>query len=126
MSPAELEQLLTQIESQCQALALAVSQSEPEVICASSAALQKLAMDTAHFFAAQPSAAHTSRADRVRLERATMSLTLHREQLIRRAAMNERALQALVPATREASYAQLAGPYGGAVRQSGAFTFLKA
>lgn len=126
MSPAELEQLLTQIESQCQALALAVSQSEPEVICASSAVLQKLAMDTAHFFAAQPSAAHTSRADRARLKRATMSLTLHREQLIRRAAMNERALQALVPATREASYAQLAGPYGGAVRQSGAFTFLKA
>ncbi len=126
MSPAELEHLLSQVESQCHALAVAVGQSEPDVVRASSAALHKLAMDTAHFFAAQPNAAQTSRADCARLKRAAMSLTLQREQLVRRAAMNERALQALVPATREASYAQLAGPYGGAVRQSGAFSLLKA
>ncbi len=126
MSPAELEQLLSQIERQCQALAVAVSQGSPDEVCAPSAALQKLAVDTAHFFAAQAPQARTRQADRARLKRVAQSLALQREQLIRRSAVNERALHALVPATGEASYAQLAGPYGGAVRQSGAFKLLRA
>lgn len=126
MSPAEFEKMLTQIERQCQALAVAVSQGDPDEVCVSSAAFQKLAVDTSHFFASQPSQAHTSLTDRARLKQIAKSLALQREQLIRRSAVNERALQALVPATSEASYAQLAGPYGGAVRQSGAFRLLTA
>ena len=126
MSPAALEQLLSQIECQCQNLAVAVSQGAPDEVCVSSTALQKLAVDTAHFFATQPPQALARQADRARLKRVTQSLALQREQLIRRSAANERALKALVPATSEASYAQLAGPYGGAVRQSGAFAVLKA
>ncbi len=126
MSPAELDQMLTQIERQCQTLAGAVSQGDPDEVCVSSAALQKLAVDTSHFFAAQPSQALTSQANRARLKHIAKCLVLQREQLFRRSAVNERALQALVPATSEAGYAQLAGPYGGAVRQSGAFKLLKA
>lgn len=126
MSPAELEQLLTQIEGRCQDLALAVSEGRPEDVQGSSGALHTLAVDTARFFATQPSQIHINQADRARLQRVARSLALQREQLIRRSAVNERSLQALVPATSEASYAQLAGPYGGALRQSGAFTVLKA
>jgi hypothetical protein len=38
----------------------------------------------------------------------------------------ERTLHAMVPATRESTYAQSNGPYAGAGRQSGAFKLLAA
>ena len=53
-------------------------------------------------------------------------LAQQRESLIRRAALVDRSLNALVPATRGASYAPGASAYGTAGRQTGSFRVLSA
>ncbi len=126
MSPSEFENLLSQVEKSCQAVGDAVSHGGPEDVACASGKLQGLAVSISQLLSAYPAEAIAAQKCRTRLKQMSDSLSLQREQLIRRAAVNERALNTMVPATQESSYALAAGLYGGTARQSGAFKLLTA
>lgn len=124
MLPTEIEQQLSQIEDQCEALAAAVVDGEPQALEALTTRFRQAALDLTR----SVEASDLDRADvhdfKLRLKKLALSVAIHRGSLARQAALTERALHALVPATQEQTYAS--GPYGGAARQSGAFKVLTA
>lgn len=124
MLPTEIEQQLSQIEDQCEALAAAVVEGEPQALEALATQFRQAALDLTR----SVEALNLERADvhdfKMRLKKLALSVAIHRGSLARQAAITERALHALVPATQDQTYAS--GPYGGATRQSGAFKVLTA
>jgi hypothetical protein len=63
---------------------------------------------------------------KLRLKKIAEGMATQRTGLIRRTALVEMALNAVVPASLNATYAQAAGPYGSAGKPTGAFKYLAA
>jgi hypothetical protein len=121
MSFTSLEQQFDSIEQQFNALSLALIAGDPDIVHAASAQLQLLAVDLVQMldqvgrdYLSPPPLA-------LRIKALAEGLPVLRECLLRRAVYVERALQLVVPATQQTTYAAQAGPYGHGVRQSGAF-----
>ncbi|MDP1656537.1 MAG: hypothetical protein Q8K91_01745 [Hylemonella sp.] len=126
MFPAQLEKQLSEIEQQCAALAEAVSSGEPVSLEAASTQLRQLAVELARSQEVSHLDAQTMQAFKARLQKVVGGIGAQRGSLARRAAVVERGLNAMMPATRESTYGQAAGPYGAAAKQSGAFKLLTA
>jgi hypothetical protein len=105
MLPAELEKPLALIELQCQAVAAAVATGEPETLEASSLALRQTAVDFSALMDSLGGAAHAGPELRARLKKVALQLGMQRENLLRRSAVIERGLHALVPSTQKSTYA---------------------
>ena len=112
MLPAALEQQLSEIEQQGEALASALGDNDAVALEALGLRLRQAAIQLAHSTEVAALDGLPKRAQR--------------SGLARRAAVVERALHAMVPATRESTYGQHASPYGAPGRQSGAFKTLAA
>jgi hypothetical protein len=125
LSP-EIEKPLSQIESQYNAVAAAVSSGDPVSLDAASIALRQAAVDFSGLLQALPADALSANELKLRLKKLGRGLASQREGLIRRTVVVERALHAMVPGARESTYAQSGGPYVGAGRQTGAFKLLAA
>ncbi len=107
-------------------VAAAIVSGEPQSLGIASASLRQATLTLTD--AVQRLSPAQQRDPRVsaRVRKMAAALALHRESLIRRTVLVERALNTLVPATRDAGYAQGAGAYGRPGRQSGAFGRLSA
>jgi hypothetical protein len=125
LSP-EIEKPLSQIESQYNAVAAAVSSGDPVSLDAASIALRQAAVDFSGLLQTLPADALSANELKLRLKKLGRGLASQREGLIRRTVVVERALHAMVPGARESTYAQSGGPYVGAGRQTGAFKLLAA
>lgn len=113
MLPADIEKSLTLIEMQCQAVAAAVGSGEPQALEAASNALRQTAMDfSALMGRVGASTLHSDRELQARLKKLAASLGIQRENLLRRSVVVERALHAMVPATRKSTYSAPAGRAG--------------
>lgn len=126
MLSAQIEKQLSEIEQQCAALTEAVNSGEPVSLETASAQLRQLAVDLSRspeVFHLNPQATQVFKA---RLQKVVGGIGVQRGSLARRTAVVERGLNAMVPATRESTYGQAAGPYGAAGKQSGAFKLLTA
>jgi hypothetical protein len=121
MLPPEIEQPLSQIEKRCGAVFVAVNSGDPVSLESASVVLRQAAVEFSGLLEGISVDGPGGREFRVRLKKVARNLAIHRESLIRRTVVVERALHALVPATRESSYAQSAGPYAVTARQSGAY-----
>lgn len=105
MLPAELEKPLALIELQCQAVAAAVTSGEPQALEAASQALRQAAVDFSDFMERTGAAAQAGPQLRLRLKKIATQLGMQREALLRRSAVIERGLHALVPSTQKTTYA---------------------
>jgi hypothetical protein len=123
---AQIEKQLSEIEQQCAALTAAVDSGEPVSLEAASTQLRQLAVDLSQSQEIAHLDAQATQAFKARLQKVVGGIGAQRGSLARRAAVVERGLNAMVPATRESTYGQAASPYGSAVKQSGAFKFLSA
>ena len=112
MLPAEIEKPLALIELQCQAVAAAVASGDPVDLEAASQALRDAAVDFSSLMGQLGGAAQAGPQLRARLKKLATNLGVQREALLRRSAVIERGLNALVPSTQKSTYA-LAGRAAG-------------
>lgn len=122
----EIEKPLSLIEGQYDAVSFAVNSGDPVSLESASVALRQAAVEFSSLLEELPAGVRTGAELKLRLKALANGLAIQRENLIRRTVVVERALHAMVPATRESTYAQSSGLYAGAGRQSGAFKLLAA
>ena len=126
MLSAQIEKQLSEIEQQCAALTEAVNSGEPVSLETASAQLRQLAVDLSRSPEVFQLNAQATQLFKARLQKVVGGIGVQRGSLARRAAVVERGLNAMVPATRESTYGQAAGLYGAAGKQSGVFKLLTA
>ena len=121
-----IETFFANTERHVAEVAAAVVSGEPQSLGIASASLRQATLTLSD--AVQRLSPAQQRDPRVsaRVRKMAAALALHRESLIRRTVLVERALNNLVPATRDAAYAQGPGAYGRLGRQSGTFGRLSA
>ncbi len=124
--PAPIEHGLTSVETHFLAISSALVSGEPDALLSASAALKQATLDCAQLVQRLSPTELKNPTLKLRLKAIADGLAERRESLIRRTVLVERALNAVVPATRNATYAKAAGPYGTAGKQSGAFKYLAA
>ena len=122
----EIETPLSRIESQCAVVSAAVNSGDPAALESASLALRQAALEFSRLLGGLAPGVQSGAELKTRLKKISGGLAAQRESLIRRTVVVERALHAMVPATRTATYAQAGGPYAGAGRQTGAFGLLAA
>lgn len=126
MFTAPLENALSAAELKFHDVSLALVSGEPLALAAASAALRQAGLDLSAVLPGLPAIERHHPTLTSRLARLSTGVAAQRESLIRRTVLTERALNAIVPATRSTTYAQAAGPYGSLGRQTGAFKYLAA
>ena len=124
--PAHIEQALAEVELCFSQVSAALVSGEPVVLATASTALRLLAIDFAALLQGLTPIELKNKNLKPRLKHLADGMAVHRESLIRRTVVVQRALNAIVPATHSATYAQAAGPYGSPGKQTGAFKLLAA
>lgn len=114
MLPSQLESALIQIEAHCVAVAAAVAQGETSALLAASQTLRQTAQDF-HALMQEASLQGAAPALRARLRLLATQIASQRENLLRRSALTDRALQTLLPTHQSASgtYADARSAYRG-------------
>lgn len=115
---ADIDNALSCIEQQCRQLAGAVPGGEPAALQEASEALRRAAVDFSRLLDALPAQERRAAPLRQRLQQLAAALSAQRTGLLRRGAVVDAALHAMMPATRQTTYA---APYAAAGRASGAF-----
>ena len=121
-----IEQVLTKVENHFLDVSAALVSGEPNALLSASAALKQATLDCAQLMQRLTPADLKNTTLKLRLKAIADGLAVRRESLIRRTVLVERALNAVVPATQNATYTKAAGPYGTAGKQSGSFKYLAA
>jgi hypothetical protein len=124
--PPHIEQGLSAVENHFLEVSAALVSGESDALLSASAALKQASLDCAQLVQRLSPADLKNPALKLRLKALADGLAVRRESLIRRTVLVERALNAVVPATRSATYAKAAGPYGTAGQSSGSFKYLTA
>lgn len=104
MLPAAIEQALSLIEQQCAAVAAAVASGEPQALETASQALRQTAVDFAALLQQLGGGQEIAPELQARLKPLAAQLHSQRENLLRRAALVEQAVQTLLPSTRQPTY----------------------
>jgi len=126
MSHVSLDSQLDLLESHFEALAAHLIDGSPLTLQTHSATLQRLAVELIQMVDLV-GRAHFESADRIRRVKALANgVARLRENLLRQLAYVGRALEVVVPATREKATYSGGATYGQAARQSGAFKVLAA
>lgn len=126
MSFTSLEQQLDLLEYQFNEVSSALVDGDPVAVQSSSFALQQLSVDFVQIADELGRGCLAYTPLTLRLKALAEGLPSLRENLLRRSSYVERALQLVVPATQDTTYAKTTGPYGSGVRQSGKFKAISA
>ncbi len=121
-----LEQALAKVENHFSDVSASLVSGEPSALLSASTALKQATLDCAQLMQRLTPADLKNPTLKRRLQTMASGLAVRRESLIRRTVLVERALNAVVPATLNTTYAKTAGPYGAAGKQSGSFKYLSA
>jgi len=103
--PAAIEHALEQIERQCDCLRDALKRGEPEALQQAGAGLRQLALDCSDLLARHEQTGAAAPALRARIRALAATLAALRENLLRRAAVVERAVEVVLPGQEKATYA---------------------
>lgn len=126
MTETDLLHALSELEQQLSRITEAVNLGEAQALEASSAALRQSALTLlAAIDNTGADGLHVALARR-RLKQLAVSLAIQRAGLMRRAALVEQTLQAMVPGALSPTYAPVPSPYGSVRKQTGAFSSLAA
>lgn len=126
MFPAHIEEALVEVELHFNDVSAALISGEPLALAAASTALRQASIDFSVLLQRLSPLDLQNGDFKLRLKKIAIGMASQRESLIRRSALVEMALNAIVPATQSTTYARATGPYGSAGRQSGAFKYLSA
>ena len=126
MFSALLEDALLDVEQRLNAVSAALVSGEAVTLETSSAALRQAAIDFSAVIKGFSPKDLDDERFKLRLKKIASGIASQRESLIRRTVLVDMALNTVVPATQSTTYAQVAGPYGSAGKQSGAFKYLAA
>lgn len=126
MQNTSLDTQLDLFESQLNALSASLLEGYPDTLVSGSAALQRLAVDLVRVTGGKGLEQLKQPRQRRRVRVLATGLANLRENLLRQMAYVDRALEIVVPATRDKSTYAGSGAYGQPVRQSGAFSVLAA
>lgn len=126
MIATRIEAALVNVERQFSDVAQSLVSGDPLSLQAASVALRQAAVDFSGLVQSLSSADLQNPALQIRVKKLADGMASHREGLMRRSAMVERRLNALVPATQNNTYAQAGRGYGSSGKQSGAFKVLAA
>jgi len=126
MQNTSLDTQLDLLESQLNALSASLLEGSPDTLVSGSAALQRLAVDLVRVTGGKGLEQLKQARQRRRVRVLATGLANLRENLLRQMAYVDRALEIVVPATRDKSTYAGSGAYGQPVRQSGAFSVLAA
>jgi hypothetical protein len=121
-----LDAQLDLLESEFKALSACLLHGQPEALLAASASLQRLTVELAKLAAGQGQMRLKSSPQLPRIKALAAGIAHVRESLLRQMAYVGRALEIVVPATRDKSTYAGSGVYGQPVQQSGAFSVLSA
>jgi hypothetical protein len=115
------------LAEQCFAdLSQALVSGEPEALAASSAKLQRAALELSTLVSRLSPQDTGVPAFKTRLKQLANGLSIRRESLIRRTVLVDRALNALVPSTVKSTYGAVGKTYAAVAPQTGAFKCLAA
>jgi hypothetical protein len=126
MFSAHIEKALADVELCFNEVSAALVSGEPLALVNASAALRQAAIDFSGVLQRLAPVDRQNQHLKQRLKKVADGLAAQRQSLIRRTVLVEMALNAVVPATRDATYAKSTGPYGSAAKQMGAFKYLSA
>ena len=126
MIPAHVEDSLVKVELIFSDVSAALVSGDPIALESSSAALRQASLEISSLIQRLMPAERKNKELKSRLKKIADGMATQRESLIRRTALVELALNAIVPATQNATYAKATGPYGSAGKQSGTFKYLAA
>jgi hypothetical protein len=112
--PAAVEHALSQIERQCESLATALARGEPLALEQAATGLRQMAIGFSDLLQQHEQAAGFTPALRTRVKALAAALAALRENLLRRAAVVERALDVVLPGREQPTYA--AAPARAALR----------
>jgi hypothetical protein len=126
MLPAHIEEALVEVELHFNDVSAALISGEPLALAAASTALRQASIDFSVLLQRLSPLDLQNGDFKLRLKKIAIGMASQRESLIRRSALVEMALNAIVPATQSTTYARATGPYGSAGKQSGAFKYLSA
>jgi hypothetical protein len=117
---------LTQVEFNLGKVAAALETGEPVALVQASAALRQSAVALSPLVQRLTPQERQDKELAQRLKQVSAAMAAQRQGLTHRSVLVARALHVVVPATRESTYATTGGPYGSAVKQTGAFKYLSA
>jgi len=126
MFPAHIKNALIDVELHFNDVSAALVSGEPLALATASATLRQAALDISGLLQGLAPADLKNKNLKLRLKKIADGMAVQRQSLIRRTVLVEMALNAIVPATRDATYAKTSGPYGSAGKQTGAFKYLAA
>ena len=126
MQNSSLDTQLDLLESQLNALSASLVEGRPDALQSGSAALQRLAVDLLQVTGGKGLVQFKQPRQRRRVQVLATGIANLRENLLRHMAYVDRALEIVVPATRDKATYAGSGAYGQPVRQSGAFSVLAA
>lgn len=127
MSPTALDTQIDRLEAQVKELTAGLMGGDPVAMQTGGAALQRLAVELVQMTSGAGRAQFNSPRRMQRIKVLASNLANVRETLLRQMAYVDRALEIVMPVTRDKStYAGGGGAYGQPVRQSGAFSVLAA
>ena len=121
MFSAQLESALQHIEQQFKDLSSALLSGEPVALESAGLAMRQAGMDMAALVQRLTPVERKDRQLAARLEVLAEGLAERRAGLLRRAALVERQLNTILPATQGSTYGSPAGAYGGSAKLPGAF-----
>lgn len=126
MFPTHIKNALTEVEFHLNDVSAALVSGEPLALATASTGLRQAAIDFSEMLQRLTPIDLKNRNLKSRLKILADGMAAQRESLIRRMVLVERSLNALIPATHNATYAQVSGPYGSPGKQTGAFKYLAA
>jgi hypothetical protein len=121
-----MEQALAQAESHLRSVASAIVSGEPQSLAIATTSLRLAALALAQTLQRAGPADQADPAVKRRVRSMARTLAQQRESLIRRTALVDRALHALVPASRGDNYGPGGSADGTAGRSTGSFRMLSA
>lgn len=124
--PPRTEELLAGVEKTLADVSAALLGGDPNEVLSASTAFKQATLVCADLLQRMTPAELKNPVLGSRLNTIAACLSVRRESLIRRAVLVERALNAVVPATRSSTYSGGGGPYGTAAKSTGSFRYLSA
>ena len=126
MHTFNLDSQLELLESQFNGLAVSLMEGRSDAFLSGGAALQRLAVELAQMVNTSGVAQFKTPHRMQRIQTLASGMANLRASLLRHMAYVDRALEIMVPATRDKATYAGGGAYGKPVRQSGAFSVLAA
>ena len=113
--------MLERVEKQIAVVGAALLGNDASVLESSTQSLQQMASDVFRCHEQLQKSGHSTKHLTLRVKELSAALSTLRENLLRKSAFVDQALQIVFPDNSPSTYASKSGPYGSAMRKSGKF-----